>query len=251
MLKNYLKVAVRNLFKHKSYALINILGLAVGIAASVLIFIYITYETSYDTFHEKADRTYRITADWSNQGDSRIHQLGTPYILAKTIRENYPQVEAVTQLSGPLGDVILKYEDTAFKETEVFCAEPSFFDVFSFRLLDGNPATCLRDPDMMVITQTLAKRYFGEEDPLGKTIEMQAFGQKEFFQISGIMQDIPLNSHFRFDLLISMKTIFPEPNMGWTWNNYVTYLALRDGVTQALMEEKLVEIDKVYFRGGE
>jgi putative ABC transport system permease protein len=101
------------------------------------------------------------------------------------------------------------------------------------------------------MTQSLAKRYFGEEDPLGKTIEMQAFGQKEFFQVSGIMQDIPLNSHFRFDLLISMKTIFPEPNLGWTWNNYVTYLTLQEGVTQALMEEKLVEIDKVYFRGGE
>ncbi|MGB3860902.1 MAG: ABC transporter permease, partial [Candidatus Aminicenantaceae bacterium] len=135
MIKNYLKVAVRNLLKHKGYAFINILGLAVGIAASVLIFLYITNEMSYDKFHENAHRTYRMKADWSNNGDSRIHQLGTPFILAQTIREKYPQVESITQLSGPLGDVIIRYKDTAFKETDVFCAEPSFFDVFSFPLL--------------------------------------------------------------------------------------------------------------------
>jgi len=110
MIKNYLKVAFRNLLKQKGYAFINILGLAVGIAASVLIFLYIVHEMSYDKFHEKADRTYRITADWSNKGDSRIHQLGTPFVLAKTIRENYPQVEAITQISGPVGDVIVRIQ---------------------------------------------------------------------------------------------------------------------------------------------
>jgi putative ABC transport system permease protein len=251
MIKNYLKVAIRNLLRHKGYAFTNILGLAVGIAASVLIFLYITNEMSYDKFHEKADRTYRLKADWSNQGDSRIHQLGTPFILAQTIREKYPQVEYITQLSGPVGDVIIRYKDTAFKETDVFCAEPSFFDVFSFPLLKGNPETSLRDPHMMVMTQSLAKKYFGDEDPLGKTIEMMATGEKEFFKITGVMEDIPENSHFRFDMLISMKTVFPEPSLGWTWNNYVTYVTLQEGVTQGLMEEKLVEIDKVHFRGGE
>jgi putative ABC transport system permease protein len=250
MIRNYLKVAVRNLFKHKGYAFINILGLAVGIAASVLIFLYITHEMSYDKFHKKADRTYRITSDWSNKGDSRIHQLGTPFILAQTIREKYPQVEAITQLAGPLGDVIIRYRNTAFKETEAFCAEPSFFDVFSFPLLKGNPETALKDPNMIVITQSLADKYFEDEDPMGKTIEMQAFGEKEFFLVTGVMEDIPKNSHFLFDMLISMKTVYPEPNMGWTWNNYVTYVTLQEGVTQSQMEEKLVEIDKVHFEGG-
>jgi putative ABC transport system permease protein len=250
MIKNYLKVSIRNLLKHKGYAFINILGLAVGIAASFLIFRYITNELSYDKFHEKADRTYRITADWSNKGDSRIHQLGTPFILAQTIRENYPEVESISQISGPLGDVIMKYRDTAFKETEVFCAEPSFFDVFSFPLLKGDPETSLKEPNMMVMTRSLALKYFGDEDPMGKTIEMQASGEKEFFQVTGVMADIPLNSHFRFDMLISMKTVYPEPSLSWTWNNYATYLTLQEGVTQSLMEEKLVEIDKVYCEGG-
>jgi putative ABC transport system permease protein len=250
MIRNYLKVAIRNLLKYRGYTFINILGLAVGIAASVLIFLYVTHEMSYDTFHEKADRAYRITADWSNQGDSRIHQLGTPFILAQTIRDKYPQVEAITQLSGPLGDVIIRYRDTAFKETDVFAAESSFFDVFSFPLLEGNPETSLNDPNMIVITRSLAQKYFGGEDPMGKTIEMQALGQKEFFKVTGVMEDIPQNSHFRFDMLISMKTIYPEPNLGWTWNNYATYVALQEGVTQGLMEEKLVEIDKVHCEGG-
>jgi len=250
MIKNYFKVALRNLFKHKGYAFINILGLAVGIAASVLIFLYITHEMSYDKFHEKADRTYRITADWSNKGDSRIHQLGTPFILAQTIREKYPQVESITQISGPIGDVIIRYRDTAFKETGAFFAEPSFFDVFSFPLLKGNPGTSLRDPNMLVMTRSLAKKYFGGEDPLGKTLEIQAWGEKLFFQVSGVMEDIPQNSHFLFDMLISMKTAYPEPSMNWTWNNYTTYVTLQEGVTQSLMEEKLVEIDKIYCEGG-
>ncbi len=250
MIRNYLKVAIRNLLKHRGYTFINILGLAVGIAASVLIVLYVTHEMSYDKFHEKADRTYRITADWSNQGDSRIHQLGTPFILAQTIRDKYPQVEAITQLSGPLGDVIIRYKDTAFKETDVFAAESSFFDVFSFPLLEGNPEMSLNDPNMIVITRSLAQKYFGDEDPMDKTIEMQALGQKEFFKVTGVMVDIPQNSHFRFEMLISMKTIYPEPNMGWTWNNYATYVTLQEGVTQSFMEEKLVEIDKVYCEGG-
>jgi putative ABC transport system permease protein len=250
MIKNYLKVAIRNLIKRKGYAFINILGLAVGIAASVLIFLYIKNETSYDAFHEKADRTYRLTADWSNKGDSRIHQLGTPFILAKTIREKYPQVEAITQLSGPLGDVIVKYRDIAFKETDVFCAEPSFFDVFSFPLLEGNPETSLKDTNKIVLTQSLAVKYFGDKDPMGKTIEMQASDEKILFEVTGVMEDIPQNSHFRFDMLVSMKTVYPEPNMGWTWNNYTTYVTLHEGVTQSLMEEKLAEIDKVYYEGG-
>jgi len=250
MIKNYLKVAIRNLIKHKGYAFINILGLAVGIAASVLIFLYILNEMSYDAFHEKADRTYRLTADWSNKGDSRIHQLGTPFILAKTIRENYPQVEAITQLSGPLGDVIVRYRDIAFKETDVFCAEPSFFDVFSFPLLEGNPETSLEDTNKLIITQSLAQKYFGDEEPLGKTIEMQASDEKILFEVTGVMADIPQNSHFRFDMLVSMKTVYPEPSMNWTWNNYTTYVTLQEGVTQSLMEEKFVEIDRVYFEGG-
>jgi putative ABC transport system permease protein len=250
MLKNYLKVAARNLARHKGYALVNVMGLAVGIAASVLIFLYVADELGYDRFHENADRIYRITADWSNKGDSKIHQLGTPHVLAKTIREKYPQVEALTQITGPFGDVVLKREDRALKEADAFAADDAFFDVFSFPLVKGDPRSALRDPKTVVLTETLAAKVFGKEDPMDKTVEIQLGGQVLPHKVTGIMRDVPRDSHFRFGMLVSLSTLYPTPSMGWTWNNYITYLLLDEGVTEALMEEKLVEIDKLYCEGG-
>ena len=250
MLKNYFKVAVRNLLRHKGYTFINILGLAVGIAASVLIFLYIQNELSYDRFHENADRTYRLVSDWSNQGDSRIHQLGTPYILAQTIRDKYPQVEHITQVCGPIGDVIVRYKDIAVKESDAFGAESSLFDVFTFPLIKGDPHSSLSETHSIVLTERLAAKFFGNEDPLNQTIEVKTEDEWEFFRVTGVVKDVPENSHLRFGMLMSMKTLFPEPSPGWTWNNYVTYVTLQNSVTQNFMEEKLVEIDKVHFDGG-
>ncbi len=250
MFKNYLKIAVRSLFKHKVYSFINILGLAVGIAASVLIFLYVRDESSYDRFHANAGRIYRITADWSNRGDSKIHQLGTPSILARTIRDKYPQAESVAQLCGPLGDWVLKAKEIGLKETEVFAAEPDFFDVFTFPLVKGDPETALRDPASIVLSQSLASKCFGDEDPMGRTIDIQALGEQTPYKVTGVARDVPRNSHFRFEMLVSMKTLFKGDEPGWTMNNFTTYLLLRNGVTEKLMEEKLVEIDKVYCEGG-
>lgn len=250
MLKNYLTIALRNLARHKGYAFINVLGLAVGIAASVLVMLYVVDELGYDRFHENADRIHRITADWSNKGDSKIHQLGTPWILAKTIRDKYPQVEALTQITGPLGDVVLRKGELALKETEVFAADPSFFDVFSFPLVKGDPRTALRDPNAIVLSESLAAKVFGQDDPLGKTIEAQVTGQRTLYRVTGVIRDVPRNTHFRFEMLVSLSTLYPTPSTGWTSNNHITYLLLAKGVTRAQMEEKLVEIDRVEFEGG-
>jgi putative ABC transport system permease protein len=250
MFKNYLKIAVRSLFKHKAYSLINILGLAVGIAASVLIFLYVRDETSFDRFHAKAGRIYRITADWSNKGDSKIHQLGTPSILARTIRDKYPQAESVAQLCGPLGDCVIQYKDIGLKESEVFAAEPDFFDVFTFPLTRGDPATALRDPNSVVLSQSLAAKTFGDDDPVGRTLDIRLGSDRLPFKVTGVSRDVPRNSHFRFEMLVSMKTLFKGTETGWTSNNFTTYLLLRAGVTEKLMEEKLVEIDKLYPTAG-
>jgi len=250
MLKNYLKIALRNLARHKGYAFINVLGLAVGIAASVLVVLHVVDELGYDRFHENSERIHRITADWSNRGDSKIHQLGTPWILAKTIRDKYPQVEALTQLTGPLGDVVLRKGELALKETEVFAADVSFFDVFSFPLMKGDPRTALRDPNAIVLSESLAAKVFGQDDPLGKTIDVQVTGQRTPHRVTGVMQDVPRNSHFRFEMLVSLVTLYPTPRTGWTNNNHITYLLLAKGVTRAQMEEKLVEIDRVEYEGG-
>jgi putative ABC transport system permease protein len=250
MLKNYLKIALRNLARHKGYAFINIMGLAVGIAASVLVVLYVVDELGYDRFQANADRIHRLTADWSNKGDSKIHQLGTPWILAKTIRDKYPQVEALTQITGPLGDVVLRKGELALKETEVFAADASFFDVFSFPLVKGDPRTALRDPNAIVLSESLAAKVFGKDDPLDKTIDVQVTGQRTAHRVTGVMRDVPRNSHFRFEMLVSMATLYPTPSTGWTNNNYATYLLLAKGVTRAQMDEKLVEIDRVEFEGG-
>ena len=250
MLKNYLKIALRNLARHKGYAFINILGLAVGIAASVLVMLYVVDELGYDRFHKNADRVHRITADWSNKGDSKIHQLGTPWILAKTIRDKYPQVEALTQITGPLGDIVLRKGELALKETEVFAADASFFDVFSFPLVKGDSRTALRDPNAIVLSESLAAKVFGNDDPLDKTIDVQVTGQRTPRRVTGVMRDVPRNSHFRFEMLVSLATLYPTPSTGWTSNNHVTYLLLSKGVTRAQMEEKLVEIDRVEYEGG-
>lgn len=250
MIKNYLKVAIRNLFRHKGYALINILGLAVGLAASLLIVCYVADELSFDRFHAKGDRICRLKADWSNKGDSRIHQLGTPYVLAKTIRDKYPQAEAVTQVSGPVDDIILRRGGTALKETEVYAADPSFFDVFTFPLLQGDPKTALAEPNTAVLTEALAAKCFGAEDPLDKIVEVRDSGTWLPLRVAGVVRDVPRRSHFRFSMLVSMRTFYPEPSMDWTSNNYTTYLLLAEGVTRQEMERTLARIENLDMSGG-
>ena len=249
MFKNYIKVALRNLLRHKVYSLINILGLAVGIAASVLIMLYVVDELGYDRFNPKADRTFRIASDWSNKGDSRIHQLGTPWILAKTLRDNYPQAEAVTQLCGPGGVIFARNKETAIKENDAFAADASFFEVFPYPLIKGDTGSALKDPSSIVLSESLAAKCFGSEDPMNKMVEMVVFGEKSLCKVTGVFRDVPRNSHFRFEILVSMGTVFPKFSDNWTSNNFATYLLLREGVTREAMEVKLAELERLYFSG--
>ena len=251
MLKNYLKIAWRNLLKNKAYSFINILGLAIGIAASVLIFLYVRDESSYDRHHAKADRIYRITADWSNKGDSRIHQLGTPSILARTLRTKYPQAESVAQFYGPLGDTYLKKGESGLKVVDVYGAEPYLFDIFSSPLVQGDPKTALSEPNTAVLSESLAAKFFGGENPLGRQLEIQVANRTRLLKVTGVVRDVPANSHFRFDLLISMSTFFTGQEQGWTNNNFTTYLLLRPGVTRRQMEETLVELERTDMAGGQ
>ncbi|MBM3311414.1 MAG: FtsX-like permease family protein [Candidatus Aminicenantes bacterium] len=249
MLKNYLKIAWRNLLRNKAYSFINILGLAIGIAASVLIFLYLRDETGYDRYHAKSDRIYRITADWSNKGDSRIHQLGTPSILARTLRMKYPQAESVAQFYGPLGDTFLKKGESGFKVVDAYGAEPYLFDIFSFPLVQGDSATALSEPNTAVLAESLAAKVFGGEVPLGRQVEVQVANNTRRLKVTGVTRDVPRNSHFRYDLLISMSTFFTGQEQGWTNNNFTTYLLLRPGVTRAKMEETLVELERTDMAG--
>jgi len=250
MLKSYIKIAWRGMRRNKAYSFINLLGLAIGIAASVLIFLFIRDELSYDRYHAQADRIHRITADWSNKGDSRIHQLGTPSILARTIRAHYPQAAAVAQINGPR-EIVLKKGDEGIKVIDAYGAEPQLFDVFSFPLVQEDSGKALSAPDTAVLSESLAAKRFGSESPLGHQIEILIGNQPMLLKVVGLTRDVPSSSHFRFDLLISMKTFFPQESQGWTDNNFTTYVLLQPGVSRRQMESQLVDLENRYRAGGQ
>ncbi len=248
MLKNYFKIALRNLRRNKVYSFINIFGLAIGITSSLLISIYIFDEISYDRFHEKADRIYRICMDFTGDGDFRIHQLGTPRILATTIREKYPDVETIAQLYY-FKWTLTKCGEKAFKNETILYTEPDFFKVFSFPLIKGDPEVVLSEPNSAVITRTAAEKYFGEEDPVGKRLSILFNMRVEFdVTITGIVEDVPENSHIDFNLLVSINTIEDSERWNavmsnnWYSDQCVSYVTLREGVTLDRGEEMLMEI---------
>ncbi len=252
MLGSYLKVALRTLRKEKGYAFINVFGLAVGLTCFVLIGLFVHYEQSYDTFHEKADRTYRIVNEYP-----QAHSLGntrstdTPEPLADVLRETVPEVEQVVQLVK--SHALLSVGDTQFYEDGIFTTG-HLFDVFSFPLLQGDPRTALADPNAIVLTASLARKYFGDADPLGQTIMVYTLSSEDAndqqeMQVTGIVADVPANSHLSFNYL--MPTAASRELAGWfdRWdsNSYFTYVALRPDYSLPAFEDKLARIAQDYL----
>ncbi|MDD3730925.1 MAG: ABC transporter permease [candidate division Zixibacteria bacterium] len=202
MIKNYFKVALRNLIRHKSFSLINIAGLAVGMALCLMILVYIRYELSYDRFHKDADDIYRVILEnnFFEHSDSLFLNIA-PLPLAEAMKEDFPEISAVAQF-GDEGQSLIRYQDKALFDNRVFYVEPSFFDVFSFPFLAGNPEV-LEKPYRAVITRKTAQKIFGDDNPIGKSVR---YGSVFDLEISGILDDIPINSHMNFDFLVSMET---------------------------------------------
>ena len=226
MIKNYIKIAFRNLWRHKSFSLINIIGLAVGMAAVVLIVMYVRFELSYDRFHADADRVYRLNVDIKSANDVlKVPQSSAP--MGPTIKADFPQVIAQTRIFGD--DEVMTVNYQLFQENNIFMAEPSFFDVFSFPLIKGDPKTALKNPFCMVLTESTAKKYFGTADPIGKTIIDDG---KYPVSITGVVKDVPANSQFKFDMLYSLSTM-ESVNKGslenWGSFNNFTFLKLAKG----------------------
>ena len=250
MLNNAVKITFRLIKRHKGFSFINIVGLSVGIACSILVLMYVGDELSFDKFHKKADRIYRIQADASGRGDFRIHQLGTPAILSQTLLDNYPKVEEVTRLTD-FDESIVRTDKRSFKESRVFAAEPSFFRIFSFSLLEGSPETALAEPNKVVITQSAARKYFGNSDPMNQRLQIDLDGDVISCAVTGVTDDVPQNSHFRFDFLVSLETFEWSRWTDWFRNNHTTYLLLKEGVSQIEAENNLTEILDTYAFAGE
>ncbi len=251
MFKSYLKVALRNILRHKGSSLLNIVGLAIGIACSVLIFLFVRFELSYDTFHKRADRIYRVAVR-ASVGDTKIAQTYSSAITFQKLLEEYPEIETGVKFLK-LGRVPVTLDDKTFYESKFYAVDSTFYAVFNIPLIHGDPATVLTEPNTVVITENTALKYFGRTDVVGRILEANHgddIGTIDS-KISGVSENVPPNSHFQYDMLASLTT-FPTyiNDTGWSSNNFLSYIVLREGTSKAGLEEKLKEFTRKYM-GGE
>ncbi len=233
MLQNYFKTAFRNLLRHPGFSGISIIGLAVGLAAFLLIALWIQDELGYDRFHENADRIFRVVRADAN-GEAGFAR--TPPLTAPTLRQHFPQVEQAIRLKR--AGFAVKVENQVIQEDQFFFAEPAVFDVFTLPMLQGDVKTALSQPYSVVLTQEMARKYFGSSDPLGQIITIRDSTE---LTVTGIIADLPPNSHIEIDFLASWKTwtTFVEQRWLETWRSgiYYTYVLLKDGYAAEALEE--------------
>jgi putative ABC transport system permease protein len=243
MFTNFIKIALRNIIKHKSYVLINILGLSIGIACSIIIVLFVLQELSYDKFNKKFERIYRLYLS-GKIGTSEIEGAWTASPTAGAFVREFPEVEdAVRMYDG--GEVVIKYEDRSYIEKHFMLADSSFFNIFSIHLLQGDPATALNKPNTVVITKKTAEKYFGNEDPVGKMIKVNT--DTAYYTITGVIDEVPVNAHFEFDLLASFLTHKRANDDFWLSNSFYTYLLLKEGSSVEELQKKIPEVLAKYI----
>jgi putative ABC transport system permease protein len=244
MLLNYLKIAVRNIARQKGYSFINIFGLAVGLTCAILIITYIQNELSYDKFNKNADQIYRVTREWfNNNGESSLHLARVAPPIGPLLKNDFPQIvkEEVRFLQDY--STYLEINNNPVIENKFYWAEQSVFKIFTIHFVEGDPETALKEPQSVVITQSAAKKYFGDVDPLGKTIKYE----HEFdLKVTGVIQNVPENSHFHYDFLASFTTLYNPDIIGrktlehnWGSNNYITYLLLPKNFPIKELEDRI------------
>ncbi len=238
MLKNYLKITFRNFFKHKSYSLINIFGLSVGMTCCILIFAYIGYELSYDRFNTKAENIYRLVTRYTSEGTVQELPISSPP-LGPTLVAEFPEVLSAVRFNRTVKRSF-KYEDKLFFEDGVFYVGQSFFDIFDYKLIHGDPETALEVPFTMVLTEDTAKKYFGDENPVGKFMN---WDNRFDYLITGVVQNPPPNSHFQFTVLASLSTYErydPRIVNRWTIWGFTTYVLLAENTDHHQFEQKIM-----------
>ena len=237
MFKNYLKIAVRHLKKHKSYSLINIVGLALGIACCILIFMYVNYELSFDKFNKNADRIYRIAAAGKMQ-DKPFDNARIPAPMAPLLLKDYPEIENAVRFTNDIFNMF-RYKDRKFYEPQFLYADNSVFEIFDYSLIKGEIKTALTAPNTVVITQEIAYKYFGEEEPIGKILK---FNDTIDLTVTGILKKPPQNSHLKFDMLLSFGTFEkdnPYSANSRTIHRCYTYILLKKGINVKDFDNKL------------
>ncbi len=236
MLKNYIKIALRNIRKHPGYSIINIAGLAIGLACCLFILIWVLDELSYDKFHENAPYLYRVEENQYYSG--RVyHVTVTPYPLAPALKADFPEIIEATQYVG-VGGQLIRYGEKAFFENGMTAVAPAFFRMFTFPFVKGDSRTALDDPFSMVISEEIAEKYFGDEDPIGKAFSIN---NKYDMKVTGVMKNVPNNSYLQFDIVLPYSLLEKvgavSDNMGS--NSIATFVQLQKGASLQQVNEKI------------
>lgn len=242
MFRSYVTIALRILRKQKIYAFINIAGLSVGMACSLFIFLWVLDELSYDRYHVNADRIFRVIKHGKG-GDNEYYTALSPTPLAQALKDEFPEILEATRISDD-SPRFFRYRDKGFNESRVVFADANIFKVFTIPLLSGNPDTALREPYTMIITQSMAEKYFGAEDPLGKALKMD---ENTDILITGVAEDIPHNSHFHYDFIGSFATFEDSVTQEWFLPILYTYVLLGNGVDPTFLDPKLIRIIEKYY----
>lgn len=242
MIGSYIKVAFRNIFRNRTYSAINIAGMTIGIACTVLIMLWVYDELSYDRYNEKADRICRIAVNAIVRGEE-FNTIFSSAPMAETLLRDFPEVEAVTRMNNP-GFPVMRYKDKAFSEEKWYNADSTYFKVFTAVFLKGDSRTALTKPNSVVITRSTAEKYFGDEDPMGKVMNMD---KRVDYIVTGVVEDIPRNTHLHWDFLGSLATdTFRPRNSEWLSHNFYTYVLLREGASFKDFEKKLEGLVEKY-----
>ncbi|MEX0720376.1 MAG: ABC transporter permease, partial [Balneolaceae bacterium] len=242
MLKNYIKIAFRNIRRNRIYSTISVLGLAIGITGATLLYLYVNDELNYDNFHEKADRIYRIV-EISEKADQETRYFGqTAPVLGTTLQDLYPEIQEMIRVYQPVGHIDMLWKGERIHERNYLIADPGLFKVFDFEFIEGNEENPLADPNSVVISERIAQRLFGNENPIGQELPLRNITPAPLITVKGIIKNIPENSHLQFDYLLSREIT------GIDWTGYLnnwsasgayTYLLLDPSVNMEQFDAKL------------
>jgi putative ABC transport system permease protein len=235
MLRNFFINTFRNMRKQRGYILLNVIGLAIGLTSFLFITLYVIHELSYDRFHKNYENIYTVKVVGQMSGGI-LNQAVTAAPMAKAMKNDYPEVQATTRVTQ-MGAWLIRYGENRFNEDNVLFADSSFFSVFDFKLLRGDPKTALERPKSLILTEEYAKKYFGNENPMGQRMTVEA--DTNLYTVTGVIQNIPDNSHIKFDILASLSS-YPRNanNQQWVSHNMFTYIVVKGGTNIQLLQEK-------------
>lgn len=253
MITNYIKMALRVLQKHPTNSLINTLGLAVGMGICLMIYQYIYFESSFDNFHSDVENTYRITKNYSRNGEDEGTGVYSNYGLGISVKQDVPEVKEYVRIHPQYGGAVLTNPEhnQPYKEDDMLFVDPAFLRVFDFRLVSGSTESALGANQNIVITEQMAIKYFGDNDPMGKSLRVDGGWAAGNFTVTGVLERLPGNSHLQFDFLMPINILLQEHRQykdtdGWGWNNFVTYVTLDKSADLGIVASKFDTVIYTY-----